>query len=197
MKNWIVLLLIIIGVACNSIKEADRMASKQQVEVLYPETAFDSVAAKKLLTYGNATIKGLAYVKTNKMALVGGKQYGSNIAVTLFPVTNYLMDWYNLREKKEGKRTHVYLSAAAARFRIETKSDAYGRFIFDKLKPGKYFIQTFMTTTQNYSSDVEVGTNSYGTKYYQKQRYSKSKNHRLEEFVEIKGDGEVVEVVLK
>lgn len=185
------------GMACNSIKQADRLANKQQERIVYPETVFDSVAAKKLIAYGNATIKGLVYVKTNKLALVGGKQYGSNVVVTLFPVTNYLMDWYKLREKREDKITKVYLSEIAARFRIEAKTDAYGRFTFGQLKPGKYFIQTFMTTTQNYTSDVEVGTNSYGTKYYQKQRYSKSKNHRLEQFVEIKADGEIVQVTLK
>lgn len=183
--------------ACNSIKQADRLANKQQVNIVYPETVFDSVEAKKRLAYGKGTIKGVVYVKTNKMALVGGKQYGSNVVVTLFPVTNYLMDWYKLREKKEDKRTRVYLSDMAARFRIEVKSDAYGRFTFDQLKPGKYFIQTFMTTTKNYTADVEVGANSYGTKYYQKQRYSESKNHRLEQFVEIKADGEILEVVLK
>jgi hypothetical protein len=54
-----------------------------------------------------------------------------------------------------------------------------------------------MTTTQRYSQDVEVGTNSYGTRFYQKERYNVSKNHRLEKFIEVKDENETMEVVLR
>lgn len=197
MKKYSILFFIISGIACNSIKQADRLANKQEVNIVYPETVFDSVAAKKLMAYGNSAIKGLVYKKINKLSVVGGKQYGSNIVITLFPVTPYLMDWYNLREKRESKRTKVYIADHVARFRFEVVSDAYGRFVFDKIKPGKYFIQAFMTTIKNLTRDVEVGANSYGTKFYQKQQYSVSKGHRLEQFIEISKEGEVQEVVLK
>jgi hypothetical protein len=52
-------------------------------------------------------------------------------------------------------------------------------------------------TTQRYSQDVEVGTNSYGTRFYQKERSSVSKNHRLEQFIEVKNENEITEVVLR
>jgi hypothetical protein len=54
-----------------------------------------------------------------------------------------------------------------------------------------------MSTSQSHSRDVVVGTNSYGTQFYQKENYNTVKYHRVEKFVEIKKDGEVVEVMLK
>jgi len=195
MKQYLILFSIITATACNSIRQADKLANKQQTTIIYPDAVFDSVAAKKLMAYGNSTIKGVVYKKINKLS-VGGKQYGSNIVVTLFPVTPYLLDWYKLREKKEDKRTKVYIADHVARFRMEVVSDTYGRFVFNKIKPGKYFVHAFMTTFKNLTRDVEVGANSYGTKFYQKQQYSVAKGHRLEQFIEISKEGEVLEVVL-
>lgn len=183
--------------ACNPVKNADRKASRNEIKSLFPSQPFDSVTAKKMLTYGKGTIKGVIYKKTNKLQLIGGKTYGSYVTIRLYPVTPYLLEWYDLREKKENKRTKVYISELADRYRLDVTADSYGRFEFEKMRPGKYFIHAIMTTTQRYSRDVEVGTNSYGTRFYQKERYSVSKNHRLEQFVEIKKENDVIEVVLK
>jgi hypothetical protein len=192
-----IVLCSLVAVSCNPVKNADKKAAKYQMKSLFPSQKFDSLEAKKMLTYGNATIKGVVFKKTNKLAIVGGKTYGSRITISLYPVTPYFMEWYELRKEKEGKRTRVYLSEEAAKYRLDVTTDEYGRFVFERMRPGKYFIHTIMTVTQNYSSDVEVGSNSYGTKFYEKQRYSVSKNHRLEEFVEVKNGTNLVEVVLK
>lgn len=192
-----ILTLITVIYACNPVKNADRKASRNEIKSLFPSQPFDSLSAKKMLTYGKGTIKGVIYKKTNKLQLIGGKTYGSYVTIRLYPVTPYLLEWYDLREKKENKRTKVYISEIADRYRLDVTADSYGRFEFEKMRPGKYFIHAIMTTTQRYSRDVEVGTNSYGTRFYQKERYSVSKNHRLEQFVEIKKENDVIEVVLK
>jgi hypothetical protein len=156
----------------------------------------DSLSAKRMLEYGNSTIKGVVYKKTNKLAIVNAKRYGANVTVTLIPATPYFMEYYNLRQEKENKRTKVYMADEAFKYRIEVKTDEYGRFKFEKMKPGKYFLQAMMTTTNYYTQDVEVGTNSYGTRFYEKQRQYESKTHRLEKFVEVQNGSDVVEVVL-
>jgi hypothetical protein len=147
--------------------------------------------------YGSAGIKGLIYKKTNKLALVGGKVYGANVRIILYPVTPYLMEFFELRKTRENKKTKVFISDEANRYRLEVTSDDYGRFTFEKMKPGRFFLHAIMTTRQSYSQDVEVGTNSYGTRFYEKQRFTETKNYRLEQLVEIKNENDVVEVVLK
>ncbi|HLP38960.1 beta-sandwich domain-containing protein [Lacibacter sp.] len=193
---YVVTLMLFIY-ACNPVKNADRKASRNEIKSIFPTQSFDSLAAKKMLAYGKATIKGVVYKKTNKLAIVNAKRYGYKVTVTLYPATPYFMEYYNLRQEKESKRTKVYISDEAYRYRIEVKTDEYGRFTFDKIKPGKYFLQAIMTTTNYYTQDVEVGSNSYGTRFYEKQRQYESKTHRLEKFVEIKNEKEEVEIVLK
>lgn len=196
MKSIISLLAVVIFVGCNPIKEADRKASSAEVKTIYPTQTFDSLLAKKMLSPGNATIKGVIYKKTNKMALVGGKTYGQNVTIELFPATPYLLEWHDLKEKKEDQHTKVYASQEAYKYRRYVISDGYGRFAFDNIRPGKYYLQASLTTTKSYLRDVEVGSNSYGTKYFQKERYSSSKNHFLEKFVEVNAEREIVEIIL-
>lgn len=196
MKIKLIIFLTLILTSCNPIKNADRIAQKNQKTILYPEVKFDKELANKQLALGKSTIKGILYKSTNKLSITNAKAYGSNVKVELFPVNDYFMAWYNLREKKENKKTNVYMSDEAYSMRIETTTDQYGRFDFKELKPGKYFIQAIMSVTQSHTRDVVVGTNSYGTQYYQKERYNTTKYHRNEKFVEINNDGEIVEVKL-
>jgi hypothetical protein len=163
---------------------------------LYPEQAFSKEAARNQLATGKATIRGVLYKSTNKMSVVGAKAYGKGIKIDLFPVNDYFMAWYKLREKKEARRTAVYMSDEAYSMRLETNTDNYGRFEFKDMKPGRYFLQAFMSTYKSGYEDVTVGTNSYGTQFYQKQYYQTEKKHRVEKFVDITTDGEIVEIKL-
>lgn len=186
----------IVFIQCSSqLAIADKKANEYQN--LYSDKKFDTSLAKKQLEKGTSSVRGILYKKTNKLALVGGKQYGTGVKVTLFPVNDYFMSWYELRDKKENKKTNVYMSNEAYSYRLETTTDDFGRFEFKEMKPGKYFLQAFFTTTDYYNKDVVVGTNSYGTKYYQNQRYSENKNHRNEKFIEIIKNNEIIEVDLK
>ena len=202
-KLVVVLLIQILGlffiVSCSPLQQADRTANKNQQVSLFPEANFDMELAKKQLEKGKSTIRGILYVKTNKLAIVGGKAFGRVKEVELFPVNSYFTEWYNLREKKENKKTSVYMSEEAYSMRIETTTDEYGRFTFTEMKPGKYFLQAFMSTDHSYNTPVATGygSNQYGTTtYYENQRINKVKHHRLEKFIEITKDGEIIEVKL-
>jgi hypothetical protein len=196
MKTTVIFIFSLLLLGCNPVKNADRRAQKDQITVLYPDVAFNKEQAKNQLGLGKSTIKGVLYKSTNKLSVLGAKAYGANLKVDLFPVNDYFTAWHNLRKKKENKKTNVYMSEEAFSMRIEATTDQYGRFEFKGLKPGKYFIQAIMPVTQAYTRDVVVGTNSYGTQFYEKERYNLTKYHRNEEFVEIKNDGEIVEVKL-
>lgn len=196
MKQVFLISIVCCFLSCNPIKNADRLAEKNKKTILYPEFNFSAEVAKKQLEKGDGLIKGVLYKSTNKLSVTGAKSFGRGIKVDLYPVTDYFMAWYQLREKKENKKTVVYLSDEAYAMRLETYTDDYGRFEFKEMKPGKYFLQAFMSTSKTYSRDVVVGTNSYGTEFYQKENYNVIDHHRVEKFVEISKSGDIIEVKL-
>jgi len=172
-------------------------------KVIYPEFAFDSLSAKDQLARGKGTIKGIAYTKEKNSLgfspLMAQKIYATNTKIVLFPVTPYFDAWYQLRKKKEGKKTYVYMSNEAFRFRLETKTDSYGNFTFTEMKPGRYFLQAFVDwyTTQSRNVYTGSGYDGYGrTDYYTPQYYNVNHSDRVEEFVEVKESGEIVEIKL-
>ncbi|MBN9297469.1 MAG: hypothetical protein J0I41_10680 [Filimonas sp.] len=191
----------VVLMACNPVKQADRNAAKNTVVTVYPQSSFDSVAAKNALTYGTGSISGVVFkrVAKQKGSIYTTKLWGKNVKVILFPVTPYFQEWYDLRKKKEGKLTRVYMSDAAVRFRVETFSDDYGRFTFEKMRPGKYFLQAFLDWYRpvNYKQYTGYATDGYyTTNYYEWKSYNEDHTSRLEEFVEVKSDGEMVQVKL-
>lgn len=181
-------------------KEPER---KDKVDIYRPEMAFDSLLARKMLARGTATIKGKAFTKPkNSMGFKAGRRiYANQIKVTLFPVTPYFEAWYQLRKDKESlrRRRYVYLSDAAYKFRLEAVTNSNGEFTFPDMKPGKYFLQGFLGYVSNgsYNEYTGSGYNGYGrVDYYQQKRYSVDHKDRIEEFVEVKENGEIVKVRL-
>jgi len=180
---------------------------KEKVDISYPQVPFDSLAAKKMLSKGTATIKGVAFTKAkNNMGfkpLLAPRIYANQIKVILLPVTPYFEEWYNLRKDKENirKKRFVYLSNDAYRYRLEAITNSAGKFTFPDMRPGKYFLQGFLgyTTTGSYNEYSGTGYSNNGTTtyYYQNKQYAIPHEDRIEEFVEITADGEVVNVKLK
>ncbi len=181
-------------------------AQKQkQGKVFTPETAFDSKVAADALEKGNATIEGVVFVKRNDMSPVarGSKAYGEGVEVVLFPVTDYFKDWYKLRKKKETKINRVYMSEEAVKYSIATKTDSEGNFKFTNLKPGEYFLQTFVgyytakSVNHYQGSDwYTSGGTRYITNYYERENYLISNGERIEEFVTVKGENQTVNIKL-
>jgi len=171
-----------------------------QKTAYYPQVPFDSLQAKSMLGLGTSSIEGLAYAKVPGQW--GSKKlYATNVVVTLFPVTAYFNEWYKLRGKLENKKNSVYMSEQAFRYRITVQTDEYGRFKFDKMKPGKYFLQSFASYSKSGSTPVYRGSgyNTYGgrTDYYDYQNYTNNYTDRIEEIVEITRDGQAIEIKLK
>ncbi|MCY1488729.1 hypothetical protein D3C87_232020 [compost metagenome] len=173
---------------------------EEKITTLYPEAVFDSIQAKKALALGKGKITGVAFTKTAPLA---PRIYADNMKIMLFPVTPYFEAWYKLRNSKENlrKRRYVYMSDAAFRYRLEAISNSVGKFTFPDMKPGKYFLTGNMSWSSTGSYNEHTGTSygSYGTQadHYEKRYYTQNHEERLEKFVEVKTDGEIIEVKLK
>ncbi|MRX76315.1 hypothetical protein GJU39_09455 [Pedobacter petrophilus] len=196
----LILVLSAISTVMAQYKEPEK---KDKVEIFRPEIAFDSLQAKKMLARGTATIKGKAFTKPmNNIGFKSGRRiYANQIKVTLFPVTPYFEAWYQLRKDKESlrRRRYVYLSDDAYRYRLEAITNSNGEFTFPDMKPGKYFLQGFLGYTSNgtYNEYTGSGYSGYGrTDYYQQKRYAVDHKDRIEEFIEVKENGEIVKVRL-
>ncbi|MDQ0592313.1 hypothetical protein QFZ37_000682 [Chryseobacterium ginsenosidimutans] len=177
---------------------------------LFPQSFFDKKLAQEMLALGTSTIEGRADTKQkNTYGLnsdANAKHYApQGSVVTLFPMTPYFEEFLKLRRQKENKKTIVYLSEEAFKYRLETKTDEYGRFKFEKLKPGKYYIECMVafTAVGGYTQQTGVTTtyNGYGnaiasSPYYEKFFYNYDSANRETKIVEIKSEGELLEIKL-
>lgn len=199
MKNLLVLITIMSAF----------ILSKAQ-NTYYPQAFFDKKLAQSMIGFGNSTIEGVASTKQKNSLgfkpLIGEKHYArEGTVVMLFPVTPYFEEFYSMRKKYENRKTTVYMSEEAFKYRIDAYTDAHGRFKFEKLKPGKYYLETIVnfTATANYQQQTGqsdaynvYGGYLYSTPIYQTFFYNYASSSRESKFVEIKQDGELKEINL-
>jgi hypothetical protein len=171
---------------------------KNVYRTMFPEVQFDAKLAASMLERGTCTIRGRACTKVD-----GGIYYAKGTTVALYPATPYLEAWYELREKKEGKRTGVFMSKEANRYRIEVTTDAQGYFQFQGLKPGKYFIQVIHSFNQLKTARIWTGSDvsqngpvRTTTNYYYDQDYTVARSNRFEKFVELKDANDTKRITL-
>ncbi|MBB6130743.1 hypothetical protein [Mucilaginibacter lappiensis] len=74
-------------------------------------------------------------------------------------------------------------------------------FTFPNLKPGKYYLEGILPSSQTASYNQYTGSSysNFGTSayHYERKYYNLSHYDKLDQFVEIKNDGEVLEIKLK
>ena len=168
-----------------------------QKDSYFPQVFFDKKQAEAQLGAGKSTIEG---VKTGKKHMAR-----PNTVVMLFPVTEYFTEFYNLRKKLESKTKQVLMSNEAFAVRREAYTDDYGRFRFENLKVGKYYLETIVDFTAVGSYKQQTGTSTaynvygtplYSTPIYETFFYDYEAAHRESKFVEVKKDGQVIEIKL-
>lgn len=126
---------------------AEIVYAQKPVKVYEPQQPFDVKQAADMLNTGTAQIKGSAFYDTRPPINILSKgdiiYARPGVVVTLYPVTPYLEEYFDLKKKdKPGKRIAA-ISREANSFRILTKVyTATGDFAFFGLKPGKYYIET-------------------------------------------------------
>ncbi len=195
--------LIVIS-ACNPIKQANRSA-QGKVKIIYPTVAFDSLEAKRSIAYGKTNLEGVAYTKPknvfgHKTFLATKRIFAANTTVVLIPMTDYVQNWYLLRQKYEWNKKRVHLNPDMGKYVLTATTDAYGRFRFEKLRPGKYFLQCMINYNTQHSRDVYTGSGYHyfgRTDYYERQYYNINHVNVSEAIAVISGEPSKIEVVVK
>lgn len=164
---------------------------------IYPKLKFDSAAViKEYVGKGTCTIRGVAY----KGGLV--KSYAYKTTVLLFPVTPYLLDFLDLKAKKENvkRKRIVYMSDEAYKYHNEAITNTTGDFTFSGLRPGKYYLETVVIVSSGYAGKKLVGTSGddySGHINYYKDTYTNFNNYfKVSKFVDIDKDDQIVDVKL-
>ena len=186
-----------------------------QKDSYFPQVFFDKKQAEAQLGAGKSTIEGVAFTREKRsipltmgaVKVKTGKKHMArpNTVVMLFSVTEYFTEFYNLRKKLESKTKQVLMSNEAFAVRREAYTDDYGRFRFENLKVGKYYLETIVDFTAVGSYKQQTGTSTaynvygtplYSTPIYETFFYDYEAAHRESKFVEVKKDGQVIEIKL-
>ncbi len=191
MKFHILILLFVFAIT-NSF-------SQKNIELVYPKTPFDSDLAAKLLDdTGTSVINGAAFVNN--------KPVGYYVKIFLFPLTPYIEEYLALENQlgQKGKK-RASMSPLALSYRLITISEDAKTFKFTNLRPGKYYIESYVTKTKEKKGAYYVGQEgvtfegSYisGPPIFQEYTYNKSKQYHMSGIAEITNDGQTVEVIIQ
>lgn len=131
------------------------IVNAQKNRISYPKTTFNKAEAERMIASdGKGSIKGQMSQKSNYMHNV----------VTLYPCTEYFMEWYELKKKDKKEKKSIFMSEEANSYRILTlinKQD--GSFEFTGLNPGKYFLHTTVYQTKVANVKKQVGSETVTT----------------------------------
>ncbi|MDF2475148.1 MAG: hypothetical protein K0S24_631 [Sphingobacterium sp.] len=167
-----------------------------------PTTPFNEAETARLMERGSATIEGTATLKKKGKDNFGVK--GSQIL--LFPVTPYFTEFLELKKKFNSRKKQATMSPVAFTYRIEGRFlDDKGTFQFTNLKPGKYYIISWIAFARQKTVAVQTGTstsyNVYGyalgsSPIYEDYHYDVFIENEVSGFVEVKEAGAVVNVTV-
>jgi len=167
-----------------------------------PTTPFNEAETARLMERGSATIEGTATLKKKGKDNFGVK--GSQIL--LFPVTPYFTEFLELKKKFNSRKKQATMSPVAFTYRIEGRFlDDRGTFQFTNLKPGKYYIISWIAFAKQKTVAVQTGTstsyNVYGyalgsSPIYEDHHYDVFIENEVSGFVEVKEAGAVVNVTV-
>jgi hypothetical protein len=176
--------------------------SQKAPEWVLPTIPFNEAQTANLMEKGAAIIQGTATLKKKGKDNFGVK--GSQIL--LFPVTPYFTEFLALKKKFNSRKKQATMSPVAFTYRVEGRFlDDKGTFQFTNLKPGKYYIISWIAFARQKTVAVQTGTstsyNVYGyalgsSPIYEDQHYDVYIENEISGFVEVKEAGAVVNVVV-
>ena len=222
-----ILLLALVAAPASAgrlLDNADRQAEAARPLEFRPATAFDPQAAQRAMQPGTGRVRGVLFHQLNDQCrrtrglLAIRKRADAGIELSLFPVTPHLAQYVDLLE------AHRYKATAALRnpfarapsqkpkvllydarmldYGLSAKTDAFGRYEFGNLRPGRYWVNADASLRCYYNERVQVGSsevadNPYAPThvdhYVTEQRYwDQPLNYRF--FIDVRADGEVVEL---
>lgn len=116
----------------------------------------DETEYEPYLAGGSASISGQVFLRT-----VGGDvKLGAGSPITLDPVTSYSQHWWHQAGKWWARRSITPPNPFFITARKTTTADAEGRFIFEGLSAGRYYVRsqvTWETGAYRYIDDTQGG----------------------------------------
>jgi hypothetical protein len=194
---WTVAAVFLTGCAPSALQMADseadaaRKAIPQAVQIDVP---FDAAKAKADLAKGNRSISGVLYHRLDVTGrdktgwpaspLIKNQPFG-NIGIFLYPASPPMAAFGKLRQEQQSTMKKWYthepsmlnrqpqtkkfvLPAGTTDYAIESKTDKFGRYSFNNLKPGRYYLYAEGWQAGTYNKDVYAGSSDYsdGTGLY-------------------------------
>lgn len=120
------------------------LPSPQPRRAVFDETEYAPYAGE-----GSCAIEGQAFLKTR----AGDVKYGAGNDVWLNPVTTYSREWFE--RNVIGHEALEPADPRVERYARKTVADGEGRFRFEKLPPGEYYIACWIVWEY-----VEAGMNT-------------------------------------
>lgn len=214
-------------VGCAStLDQADREARIKQLDTPVDENVtvlFDEPQAQAAMLPGRATLKGVLYHKVRNGGQYAGEDttltlapstFLSGVNVYLYPVTAHLVELNRLEEANINRFNNGFFSEKKQlkniipdqrlfKYSRVTKTDDHGRYFFNNLKPGNYYVyaapQDILTTgtetVRDGTSVVTDGIYSAEVAHYRNQDYRVRTPVEYAEYVSI-GSGQL-EVALE
>lgn len=161
------------------LEAADRRAERDQPEYYGPQTPFDPVEARAKMAEGNTIIRGYLFHNLNAWGRAGTllipgapAQAVQGVEVYLYPATDHLVEWQKLFAKEKSVKFKPPIIAAFEKkkrpkilqvdprvqeTRLVAKTDNYGRFTFEKMLPGKYYITASTNISGSYEGNEVTG----------------------------------------
>ncbi|PKO36680.1 MAG: hypothetical protein CVU33_17100 [Betaproteobacteria bacterium HGW-Betaproteobacteria-6] len=200
----------------STLDQADRQAKIKQLDTPVDEKVtvpFDEAQAKAAMMPGNTTLRGVLYHKVRN----GGKYAGedttltlapstflSGVDVYLYPVTEHLVELNRLEDDNRKRFTlglfggkkqlkNFIPDKRLFKYSRTTKTDTHGRYFFNDLKPGSYYIfvppQSITSTgtelVKNGNSVVTNGLYSAEVAHYRNQDFRVKTAVQYAEYVDI------------
>lgn len=203
MKKIFLLLILLVYCSWQTAHAQYVQPERDDTIRLRPKIAFDSLQAKMALGLGTATIKGVAFTRPTDQGFgikTGKKILANKITIYLFPVTPYLAEYFRLKEMENPKKLkYAYFDPAFFAYRLSAVTNSSGEFTFPQMKPGKYYLTGSLPWYESGVYNKYTGSGYYGygrTDYYTPQQYRNDYSEPLEKYVEIKSEGQVLNVKL-
>lgn len=178
--------------------------AQKKTEFFLPTSAFNKEEAYKMLEEGTNSIQGRISLK--KRGWVNYPYFKEK--VLLYPITPHLLEYIELKKKYNSKTKQAAMTKEAAMARIETKTiDDKGNFVFDNVKPGKYYIVSWVTWEKVRGYQVQSGPVVANYNMLGQQMgggYVPTETHydataferEIGEFIEVTGNGQVTTVTI-
>ena len=170
-------------------------APEIQLKVLQPNSTFDLAAAKAALEPGNSTIRG-----TGCLRRAGNLILASNQHIYLYPATPYFREAMDLMTKAKPGKDRLEIDPQAISTRMDGMTNPKGQFQFTRMKPGTYYLFTTLQSAISGVQDISTGPVQTGpnelTNFHTLVPYTNHYSDILQKYVEIKNDGDAVDITL-